>query len=911
MTKTGDTARAPLVAALLLLTALLLPAIARADSAQMSVSVDPEVVELGEAFQYTITLSVEGAEQLRLDREPDLRPFSLLGRTQMPQYAIINGRARRSLTIIYNLRARRTGELSIAPPVATVGDKRLEGEARTVRVVEQGKAPRQGAAVKQDKLFIALNLTPQGRKPYVGEQITLDYHLYRDAHLSSAQLHPPDDLRLDDFWVEELQDKTTGVRQLVREGSRMLERALLRRYALFPLRAGATEIEPMRMTIVEGGFMSAPREQRIESDPIKLDIQPLPPGAPGGFDEGNVGQWDFRVMASTLRTRVGQPLTISVVARGFGQPGRLRLPELGELEGARLDGSEDKIQTDRQSAKVGGTKARVISLTPTRAGQLVIPALSFVYFDPEQGVYQTKRSDALTINVGEGELLMEAAPAPPAARRTGTERADASSALRAELRGLRRDLSAPAASAQRAGAPAERPLYWGAMLLAVLGIVWLLIGARVIDALQRRRATPARRRKRAAQQALAALQAAHQLAAGERYEAAHDALGAYLGEAWALPSGAITPGELPARLRPQGVDAQLAARAGELVGECYRARFASTASQDADSSALMLEHAQALVRELEDARKRASSSSAGAHVAQVLLCLGFGLALGAPAQSQAQLPPQSLSQAPQTQAQAHNMQGASGAVISSAPANPSDERIAAAIKAHDAGDFVKAAKQWEALLEQTPNDPTLLYHYALSLTLADELPRARLALERARLYEPRARDIAHNLDVVTRLIQTRAMERVRGRAQRVGEDDALGGWDLARRLPPAALAWMLLATLWVALLVLLLRRRFEGSAWRDYLSMLAFMALLYAVVCAIGWTAREHIMSTTTPLIIMAEQPIVREGPSPHAAPRVSATTLIPGQRLRALEQREGWVKINLADGTSGWLSRDQIALVE
>lgn len=854
-------------------------ALAAGDDSRASVSIDTEIVEVGGTFEYTINAATNGNSNIRLVKEPDFRPFAVVGRSQMPQFIVRNGQAQRSLTILYRLRTRRIGDFDISPPVIEIGGEKLTPKSVKLKVVKEGEAPRKQGPSKTDAAYIDVDLEPK-RNPYVGEQVVLEYNLFMDSRQIDGQPHPPTEPSLDAFWIEDLSGKTAGTKQLVRLGSRFFEKVQLRKYALFPLRAGPATIDPMKVDIVTGGFLTRQRTFNISSDTIKLDVQPLPPDAPKGFYEGNVGDWNFLVTTDLRETRVGRAVTIKVIARGDGQPGRLQLPDLPEIEGTKLANSEERSDSKMRGDRVVGEKTHSYALTPLKEGALTIPSLSFSYFDPEAGEYRTKESAPITIKVGAGTLPEEVEDLPePEARRSGSTEDDLLASLRSEMSKPRRDIS------YGTRRHILEPGSLAYMILAGLPLAILfLLGATPLLGRFVRRETPGKKRKQAVREVRAQLEEAR--SAGERgWDLVMGAIKSYATDVLGLSSGHVTERELPARAQKVGVPEELARELGELLGECNRARFSPTAkSQDAAREALV-ERASKAIDELESLRKKKKLSLDG--VAHLAVLVGASLLLFV-----------------------------AGAALAPSDAHASDALnkakgvSARALEAQDARKWDEAIALWEEVDALTPNEPDVLYNLGTCAMQAGELARARLALERALLHDPQGRDIANNLDLVTRMIRVRTIERVRGRSARVGVSDDFFFWDIARRVTARALSLLLLVSLWILLVAVLARPRVRQPGVRDTLMILIVLAAVLAVCSGAGWIAREQIMRQVHPAIVMAEEPALREGPSEHAASLGAAHPVASGMRVPIEETRQGWSKIRLPDGTSGWVHADDLSRI-
>ncbi len=844
-------------------------------SVSVVASVDRDVVELGGIFEYKINVVTSDARDIRLVDAPDLRPFSVVGRSQRPQILIRNNVTERRLEVVYKLRTRRIDDkIVIKPPVIAIGDERVSPKPITIKVVKKGEAPKQERKVRDDSVYVETTLSLE-RQPYVGEQIVLQYDLFINSRKVEAQPQPPSEPSLDAFWIEELNDRTMGSRQLIRAGSTFLDKILLRRYAIYPLQAGEAVIDAMTVPVVTGGFMRSREQIEVKSKPITLDVQPLPPGAPDDFYDGNVGAWDFLVTSDALRTRVGRAVTIRLSAKGTGQVGRIKLPEIAEVKGARIGDSEQSTEQNIRNGKVVGEKLVSYAITPTEEGVLEIPALSFTYFDPNAGEYRTKQSSPIKIEVGQGELPPEPERREKPVSRAESSQSDVMSALRSELAGVHTRINLSEQAPLLEGGFEHSWAYRIVLALSMMlmcGVLLAPLGRRLS-----RRNSPEREREKLYREALGKLSKVPHGKQG--YEELAGAIKLYCVEVLGLPRGHVSERELPKRLEALGVDGEPAKTLGEVLGKSARARYASDTTEDVDELA---KQAHRAMRDVHRTLKPKLREKGGTSKSVLVLLAGLGAAITmgvAPVDVQAQ---------PQ----------------------PSQVTVESALKAHEARDWDTAIPQWQALTKRSPRNADVHYALGTAALQSEDLGLAVLSLERALLLRPKDRDIAKNLSIARRMVRVKAIESLRGRSQVIAGNDDFFWWDIARKTSGGTLALLLLVAVWGVILAALIRPRLKEDVARDLTGLAGIIALIVVVVTGVTWAFREHVMTTTHPVIVLEDRPTFRDGPSEHAAERQINSPVVSGSRHVMEEERKGWLKIRLPDGSSGWIEASRMGRV-
>ena len=417
------------------LAALLLPLAALAgQEVELSATADRDEVPLDGTvtLQLTATYSSKGEPgELEL---PALRDYDLINRSQAEQvsFAFVNGAPsfRRTIVTTLALTPKRAGDTVIEAARLGYHGHNFQTQPIKIRVLPAGQAsppraqrgrggrapdpfggldPSQQGGVIPDDLDPFADVHPGSKDlllraavdndhPFVGQQVT--YSLYLLARINVSGIDKLQLPRLDGFWTEEIE----APQQLVGE-PRLLDGVpyrsfLLRKRALFALRPGRATIEAAEVEVLTGfGMLFSRGSAKRQSQAVPLDVQPLPPGKPAGFDPGNVGQWTLTATGEPLTVAVGQPITFHLVATGKGNVRDLRLPKLPVIAGLR---AYDATVTDKEAVEQGlvvGTRTVEQLLVPERTGAVEIPPLVLDLFDPVQKQYRTLRTEPLRLSV--------------------------------------------------------------------------------------------------------------------------------------------------------------------------------------------------------------------------------------------------------------------------------------------------------------------------------------------------------------------------------------------------------------------------------------------------------------------------------------------------------------------------------
>jgi hypothetical protein len=231
---------------------------------------------------------------------------------------------------------------------------------------------------------------------------------------------------------------------------------------------------------------------------VTLEVRPLPPNPPPGFESVNVGSLSLQLAPSEPAVPAGEPLALRLTARGSGNIRAWSLPSLPPIAGTRRFEPTSSEQLAPASGRIAGSRTLETLVVPERAGELVVPPLSLPWFDVKAGRYQVARTAELRIPVSAGRGL----PALAAGAGVGT--------LVAELRPIR----SGEALARSAAPPWRRPLFILLVLLPPAGLAALLASDRLRE--RARLGAPARRVRGAVRAARRRLSAAgRRLTAGD------------------------------------------------------------------------------------------------------------------------------------------------------------------------------------------------------------------------------------------------------------------------------------------------------------------------------------------------------------------------------------------------------------
>ena len=503
----------------------------------VSASVESTDVAVGEPF--VLSIVVDGAQNVPV---PSVAADGFRADYMGPatEVQLVNGRMSAKVTHRYRMIADGEGQFTLGPFVVGYEDQRYETKPIAMKVRPAGSRAQAPAAAPGGGDALRLVVQPARERVYVGERVEVVLTLYVGEVRVRDLKYPV--IRADGVTVEKFGDADQGSE--VVNGRRYTTVRLPTH--LTPVRAGDIDLQATwSVTMLTGRRLDSffdqvlpgqGREVEVRADPVRLSVLPLPEaGRPPGF-AGAVGSYQFDLTAKPTTLDAGDPITLRMEMAGTGNLAGLSPPPVATGDAFRRYDPQPVKGEDNDQRRVF---EQVI--IPNSADVREIPAVSFSFFDPAAGAYQTITRGPIPLEVH------AAAPGRAAVLDAGEPIAPTPAAAAPLGRDIVYIKDVAGSFAPRAGADVRG---W---LLAVLLTPPLLFGAALFWAQRRERlaADPRLGRFRgagaAAQRALAAARG------GGGIDAVATAMTAYLAAKLDLPPGAVERDRVLARLAAGGV----------------------------------------------------------------------------------------------------------------------------------------------------------------------------------------------------------------------------------------------------------------------------------------------------------------------------------------------------------------------
>jgi hypothetical protein len=631
------------VAPTLVATAALLVASPARAVPRITLRPDAPVVEVGEVITVTMAAMGDGGEELS---DPSLAVpsgFSVRGPTVSSQSSIsvVNGKVsmQRGFTAIWTVTATKVGTFSIGPGNLRVDGKRVKVEPFTATIRPAGTmshpkrrparlfdpfgglfpsgpsatdpddddlppaaAPVGEPSPTNTRLEMDAPLQPQAflraivdkTEAVVGEQVTLSIYLYAQPRF--FQVIDPHEANAQDFFQRVL---TAGENEgrMVPVGAQTWRTQLIRRVALFPLRAGDLSTGSMEVTLTGSGFRGGGVRGGMvrASKPVTIHVtEPPVDQRPKGYAVGDVGQWTLGATVEPRSVPAGGSIAVTVLLKGTGNPPRtLQVPEDVDVTWLEPEIREN-VDVDRPKVSANKTFTYVVSFA--RPGRVDLGDIQLPYWDPNKRAYVTAR-------VGLGSVTVTgSAPVPNAAASSagpaGSAEAEGPTDAFLTLTPSRAELG----PYEKKGRPlTDTPWFW-ALLLGAPSLV--LAGEGLTRAARKARAAALAARAASSHKWSEALAEADEaIAAGDKKKAA-SAVERALNAAVEGATGKNIRGSLRANIVAELVEAGLADDLAQAVHDLLERGDAFRFDPEGNPFDSLLSDARELVKKLAKERPR-------------------------------------------------------------------------------------------------------------------------------------------------------------------------------------------------------------------------------------------------------------------------------------------------------------------
>lgn len=350
------------------------------------------------------------------------RDFRILGGpNKRSEMSYVNGKMNSKISYSYVLSPLNPGEYVIKPAKILFENKIYSSQEIKITVTKAQSGQRgqnqttQSDVNKQQKQMnalknsIYLKLSVNKKNVYQGEQIVATYKLYNKAQLRGieAQRMP----EFDGFYTSDIEvnNQNNHTREII--NGVPFDVFVLKKTILIPQKTGELNLIPLEIDAIvqiQGdkavNTWFGPRYQMkdvkvlLKSQPVKINVKPLPSGAPESFT-GAVGNFKFNTSISPTELKVNDAINYVIKISGTGNLPLIENPEPKWPQEFEAYDAKLKINTNTKSNVLTGSKTWDYLAIPRNGGEYLFEGLSFSFFNPKSKKYETITQDDVTLKV--------------------------------------------------------------------------------------------------------------------------------------------------------------------------------------------------------------------------------------------------------------------------------------------------------------------------------------------------------------------------------------------------------------------------------------------------------------------------------------------------------------------------------
>ena len=854
-------------------------------SAQRLVGNAPAQVAAGEQFRLSYTINTQNVSGFRAGNIPDALEV-LMGPSTSSQssFQMVNGHtsSSSSITYTYILCATKNGSYTIPPAVINVGGQTVKSNAIHIKVAGQANRAQQGgrqggsydedgeprqmrtAGSKISGADLFIKVSANKRRVHEQEPVLLTYKVYTLVDLTQLQGKMPD---LKGFHTQEVQLPQQKSFKIENINGRPYRTVTWSQYVMFPQMTGRLQIPPITFegivvqqnrnvdpfeAFFNGGSGYVEVKKKIQAPGLDIQVDPLPT-RPAGFS-GGVGRFNISAqLVSKGELKTNNPLTLRVIVSGIGN---LKLIKEPVVEFPKDFDKYDAKITDKTRLTSNGVEGSMVydfMAVPRNVGEYHIPPVSFCYYDTEKNAYKTLQTQGFNIKVAKGS------GASGVSNFTGQEDVDI---LNKDIRYIKTDnVRQHDINDFFFGSTG----YW--ICLFLLGIVFVslfvVFRQRAIDNAN----IGKKRGKTANKVAGKRLRTAKKLMIagrqGEFYDEVLRALWGYVGDKLNMPVESLSRENISQRLAERNVDDVTLRQFIEALDECEYERYAPGDSKGNMNKTF--EAAMTAIMKIEETMKKGKKRTDGdtlSGIVAILIVLTASLTFAMPA----------------------------SASVTKAMAD----------SAYARQQYQLAIQDYEQLLKEGVS-AELYYNLGNAYYRTDNVTKAVLNYERARLLSPGDKDIRFNLQ----LAQSKTIDKITPESEMF-----FVTWyrSLVNLNSVDSWAGISLAALALAI-VLALSYLFSSRVWMQKAGFFGAIGLLAIFVAGnvFAWQQRDSLLHRTG-AIITAPAVQVKSTPAKNGT---DLFIMHEGTKVDITDDSmKGWKEIKVADGKEGWIETSKMEII-
>ena len=382
-----------------------------------------------------VQFTIENSSKVSQFIPPVFKNFNVMeGPDQASGWSLQNGVLKEYITFSYLLKPLKAGHILIPAATVKIDGKTYRSNNAWVDVstsILSGRSEdkslmnefimKKGENLEKkisNNIFVKLDVNKSSC--FEGEPLVATYKLYTRLKSESKVTRRPS---FNGFSVYDMVDPEREEAGREIYNGKEYNVYLLRKVQLYPLQSGRLELDPVEvennLTFVKeesmaddyglSGILRSLADNNsvheglvretvtLSSNPVTVEVKPLPENRDASFN-GAVGEFQIRTNIPRGIIRKDDVLNVEVEISGKGNFPVMAPPVIPWPDSIEAFESSVKEQFNKFVSPITGSKIFTYPISIRKEGDIMIPAVSLYYFNPETGKYSISRSDSIKLH---------------------------------------------------------------------------------------------------------------------------------------------------------------------------------------------------------------------------------------------------------------------------------------------------------------------------------------------------------------------------------------------------------------------------------------------------------------------------------------------------------------------------------
>ena len=836
-------------------------------SQKLVAQVSKNKVVTGEVFQVSFTAN----GNMGNFKAPAFTDFDVYsGPNQSTSMQIANGNMSQTVSYSYMIAARKEGKYTIGSASASINGNKSESNPITIEVGKgspqqqqnpgsnhQGQAQQSQQGISKEDVFVRTYVSK--KQCYLGEQILVTQKIYARTNITHRGPQTIKNPSFEGFWSKTEEQKgniPVNTEYIDGVGYGVVEYS---KTYVFPQHAGKLVIDPVeydwvvrmqtkgQQSIFDQFFGGGAQDVavKIKSNPVSIEVQPLPEKNKPENYTGAVGNFSFKAILNHDKVKANESINLKLSISGKGNINLLSTPKINFPEG--FETYDPKVsETINTAGGVSGSKTYEYLVIPRKPGEFILKDITFSYFDIEKKQYVTLPSPELKITV---------------------EAADPNTAGSAQVYNPKHEIQTEENDIRyiKTGPLMLRPVdeeffaswkHYGLLML----IAALFIGFMVArnNYLKNQSDVVVVKQKRAAKIARKQLNLAEKFKNENKQDAFYNevltALNSYVSFKLNIPVADLSKDTITEYLISRYVHEDIITKLINTLNDCEYARYAPAAAEK--DLGMVYSNTIELITQLEDQLSQKNNKTNVKTMAVLFFLLAGSSLFGHPL-------------------------------------------LDSAGSAYSKKEYKKAITCYESILKDGLSSAALYYNLGNSYFKDNQIGKAIYNYELAKKLNPADDDIKNNL----RIANTKVVDKIDIKENFFANTIKT---DLYSLLSATGWAWATIISLLIAALLFILFRVTENEMLKRLGFWTGCLFVILFILSMIIGFAALHTLKKTNQAIVLAQEAHVLSEPVSTSKTKFN---LHEGTKVNVLNINADYAAIQLANGNEGFVSIKELGL--